>query len=228
MDYKGNAKGPYEAIIKRLLDCILSLMAFIMLCPILGVIALLVRFKLGSPVFFKQDRPGRYEKTFKLYKFRSMNNARDEKGNLLPDTQRLTKFGRILRSTSLDELPELLNILKGDMSIVGPRPLAVVYLPYYTDRERHRHDVRPGLTGLAQVSGRNAINWSQKFALDLQYIQNITFHNDIRIIFLTVKKVIIREGIGQAEQAPTSLHVERAEWLDENGQIKPEYQESNV
>lgn len=228
MDYKGNAKGPYEAIIKRLLDCILSLMAFIMLCPILGVIALLVRFKLGSPVFFKQDRPGRYEKTFKLYKFRSMNNARDEKGNLLPDTQRLTKFGRILRSTSLDELPELLNILKGDMSIVGPRPLAVVYLPYYTDRERHRHDVRPGLTGLAQVSGRNAINWSQKFALDLQYIQNITFRNDIRIIFLTVKKVIIREGIGQAEQAPTSLHVERAEWLDENGQIKPEYQESNV
>ncbi len=226
MDHKHNPKGPYELIVKRTLDCILSLMALIMLSPILGVTALLVRFKLGSPVFFKQDRPGRHERIFKLYKFRSMNNAKDENGNLLPDTQRLTKFGRFLRATSLDELPELVNILKGDMSIVGPRPLAVVYLPYYTNRERHRHDVRPGLTGLAQVNGRNSISWSQKFALDLQYIQNMSFCNDIRILFLTVKKVFIREGIGQAEQAPVSLHVERAEWLDENGQIKPEYQES--
>ena len=139
--------------------------------------------------------------------------------------QRLTKFGRVLRASSLDEVPELINIIKGDMSIVGPRPLSVKYLPYYTNLERHRHDVRPGLTGLAQVSGRNALSWSEKFSYDLQYIREITFINDVTIILKTIKKVFIREGIGQAEQAPISLHVERADWLDSDGKIKSTYQQ---
>ena len=154
-----------------------------------------------------------------------MSNARDKNGKLLPDTERLTKFGRILRATSLDELPELFNILKGDMSIVGPRPLAVVYLPYYTKKERHRHDVRPGLTGLAQVSGRNSLSWEEKFSYDLKYVQNISFSGDMKILVLTVKKVFAHEGIGQAEEAPESLHIERKDWLDENGNIKAEFQE---
>lgn len=219
--------GIYGKVIKRGLDFILSLLALIVLSPFLLMTAFLVRVKLGAPVIFKQDRPGRYEKTFKLYKFRSMSNAKDENGKLLPDTQRLTKFGRIMRATSLDELPELVNILKGDMSIVGPRPLAVSYLPYYTNRERHRHDVRPGLTGLAQVSGRNSISWDSKFKYDIEYIKNISFINDVKIIFLTVKKVFIREGIGQGEQHPGNLYDVRAEWLDENGNIKPEYQDDS-
>ena len=227
MNNKHKPKGPYEAIIKRPLDFILSLLALIVLSPIFGITALLVRIKLGSPVIFKQDRPGRNEKIFKLYKFRSMSNAKDENGKLLPDTQRLTKFGRILRATSLDELPELVNIVKGDMSIVGPRPLAVVYLPYYTNHERHRHDVRPGLTGLAQVSGRNSISWDAKFKYDIEYIKNLSFLNDVKIIFLTVKKVFVREGIGQGEQHPGNLYDVRKDWLDEAGKIKPEYQDDS-
>ena len=155
-----------------------------------------------------------------------MTNTKDKDGNLLPDTERLNGYGRFIRSTSLDELPELLNILTGDMALIGPRPLAVVYLPYYTNREKHRHDVRPGLTGLAQVNGRNSISWENKFKYDLEYIEHISFVNDVKILFLTVKKVFVREGIGQGEQHPGSLHELRRDWLDESGKIKPEYQES--
>ena len=200
----------YRRYIKRLLDLILSACALVVLSPVLLVIAILVRWKLGSPVIFCQERPGKDEKIFKMYKFRSMTDARDEDGNLLPDEVRLTKFGRLLRSTSLDELPELWNILKGDMSIVGPRPLAAVYLPYYTKEERRRHDVLPGLTGLSQVKGRNSLTWEEKFAYDLEYVRHVTFLGDLRIILQTVSKVIQREGIGQGEQAPVSLHLERA------------------
>lgn len=202
-------QGVYARYIKRILDILLSGCALIVLSPVLLIVAILVRTKLGSPVIFCQERPGKDEKIFKMYKFRSMSDARDENGELLPDEVRLTKFGRALRSTSLDELPELWNIFKGDMSIVGPRPLAVVYLPYYTEEERHRHDIRPGLTGLAQVHGRNAISWEAKFAYDLEYLRTLSFRTDVKIIFLTVKKVLVREGIGQAEQAPESLHIER-------------------
>ena len=185
----------YEKYIKRILDVILSGGALIALSPVLLVTAVLVRIKLGSPVIFCQQRPGKDEKIFKLYKFRSMNDMRDENGNLLPDEIRLTKFGKFLRSTSLDELPELWNILRGDMSIVGPRPLLVSYLPYYTEDERHRHDVRPGLTGLAQVNGRNNLAWEQKFAYDLEYVNHLTFANDVKIIFLTVLKVFARADV---------------------------------
>ena len=202
-------QGVYARYIKRILDILLSGCALVVLSPVLLIVAILVRIKLGSPVIFCQERPGKDEKIFKMYKFRSMSDARDENGELLPDEVRLTKFGRALRSTSLDELPELWNIFKGDMSIVGPRPLAVVYLPYYTEEERHRHDIRPGLTGLAQVHGRNAISWEAKFAYDLEYLRTLSFRTDVKIIFLTVKKVLVREGIGQAEQAPESLHIER-------------------
>ena len=202
-------QGVYARYIKRILDILLSGCALVVLSPVLLIVAILVRTKLGSPVIFCQERPGKDEKIFKMYKFRSMSDARDENGELLPDEVRLTKFGRALRSTSLDELPELWNIFKGDMSIVGPRPLAVVYLPYYTEEERHRHDIRPGLTGLAQVHGRNAISWEAKFAYDLEYLRTLSFRTDVKIIFLTVKKVLVREGIGQAEQAPESLHIER-------------------
>jgi len=217
----------YRSVIKRFLDVVISLIALALFWWLLILIAVLVRVKLGTPVIFKQERPGKNEKIFKLIKFRTMTDARDKNGELLPDVMRLTKFGRILRSTSLDELPELINILKGDMSIVGPRPLAVSYLPYYTDKERHRHDVRPGLTGLAQVSGRNSISWDEKFRLDLKYVDNMTFINDIKILFLTVKKVFIREGIGQGEQQPDNLYDVRNDWVDENGKIKPEYQDNN-
>ena len=222
---KSRVNGLYGKVIKRGLDFILSLLALIVLSPILLLTAFLVRIKLGSPVIFKQDRPGKNEKVFKLYKFRSMSNARGQDGKLLPDTQRLTKFGRILRAASLDELPELINILKGDMSIVGPRPLVVSYLPYYTNHERHRHDVRPGLTGLAQVSGRNSISWESKFKYDIEYLRNLSFGFDVKIIFLTVKKVFVREGIGQGEQHPGNLFDVRKDWLDENGKIKTEYQD---
>lgn len=200
----------YRKCFKRLLDILLSACALIVLSWVLLIVAVLVRTKLGSPVIFCQERPGKDGKIFKMYKFRSMTDARDAEGNLLPDEVRLTKLGRILRSTSLDELPELWNILKGDMSIVGPRPLAVAYLPYYTEEERHRHDVLPGLTGLAQVSGRNALSWEEKFAFDLQYVHQITFLNDVKIVLMTIRKVWKRDGIGQGEQAPVSLHIERA------------------
>ena len=192
---KHNAYGPYERYFKRLLDCLLATSALIILSPIICVTAILVRIKLGSPVLFKQNRPGKNEKIFRLRKFRSMTNAKDVDGNLLPDDVRLTKFGRILRSTSLDELPELINIIKGDMAIVGPRPLLVEYLPYYTQEEHHRHDVRPGLTGLAQIHGRNAGTWEDKFHYDLAYIRHISFRSDLDIIFKTVKKVLKREDI---------------------------------
>lgn len=187
--------GPYERFFKRFLDAFLSSGALIVLSPVLLVTAILVRFKLGSPVLFTQDRPGKDEKIFKLYKFRSMTNQRDENGNLLPDDVRLTKFGRVLRSTSLDELPELLNIIKGDMSVVGPRPLLVEYLPYYTAEEHHRHDVRPGLTGLAQVNGRNAISWDTKLSYDVQYVSKITFLGDAKIVKETFIKTVKRSDI---------------------------------
>jgi len=187
--------GFYEKYIKRLLDIVLSGCALIVLSPLLLVTAILVRVKLGSPVIFCQERPGRDEKIFKLHKFRSMSDARDENGNLLPDEIRLGRFGRNLRATSLDELPELWDIFRGKMSIVGPRPLLVEYLPYYTENERHRHDVRPGLTGLAQINGRNTLTWEQKFAYDLEYVQHISFIADLRILLGTVGKVLNRSGV---------------------------------
>ncbi len=187
----------YAKYIKRILDLILSLMALIVLMPLMIIIGILVRINLGSPIIFKQKRPGKNEKIFTLYKFRTMTDKRDIDGNLLPDEYRLTKFGKFLRSTSLDELPELINIIKGDMAIVGPRPLLVEYLPYYTEEEKHRHDVRPGLTGLAQVNGRNAISWEEKFLKDLEYIKNMSVKNDIKIIFKTVGKVFKRDGISR-------------------------------
>ena len=188
-------KGFYELLLKRPMDFSLSLLALILLSPILVFIAILVRFKLGTPVIFKQERPGRNEKSFYLYKFRTMTDKKDNLGNLLHDEQRLTIFGRLLRSTSLDELPGLINILKGDLSIVGPRPLLVKYLPLYNDNQKKRHEVRPGLTGLAQVNGRNAISWEKKFDYDVKYVTNITFMGDLLIILKTIKKVLIREGV---------------------------------
>ena len=187
----------YAKYIKRILDFILSLIALIVLSPILLIVAILVRIKLGSPVIFKQQRPGKNEKIFTLYKFRTMTDEKDEDGNLLPDEKRLTKFGKILRSTSLDELLELVNIIKGDMSIVGPRPLLVEYLPLYTEEQKKRHIVRPGLTGLAQVNGRNAITWKQKFEQDIEYVNNITLRNDIKIVCKTIIKVLKRDGISR-------------------------------
>ena len=185
----------YKHFFKRLIDFILSLIALIILSPILLILAILVRIKLGSPIIFKQKRPGLNEKIFTLYKFRTMTDAKDEHGNLLPDEIRLTKFGKLLRSTSLDELPELFNILKGDMAIVGPRPLLVRYLPLYNDHQKHRHDVRPGFTGWAQCNGRNAISWEATFDLDVYYTKHISLFLDLKIILKTVKVVLFREGI---------------------------------
>lgn len=187
----------YRKYIKRFLDIIISLIALILLSPIMLIVAILVRIKLGSPVIFKQERPGKDEKIFKLYKFRSMSDKKDKNGKLLPDSERLTKFGKILRATSLDELPELVNILKGEMSLVGPRPLLVDYLELYDEKQKHRHDVRPGLTGLAQVNGRNSTTWKKRFEDDLEYIENITFINDLKIFLKTFVKVFKREGITQ-------------------------------
>lgn len=188
-------KGLYARFFKRFLDVLLSGCALIVLSPVLLVMAILVKIKLGSPVIFCQERPGKDEKIFRMFKFRSMTDERDEDGNLLPDEVRLTKFGCLLRSTSLDELPELWNIFRGDMSIVGPRPLLVEYLPRYNDFQRHRHDVRPGLTGLAQVNGRNGITWEKKFQYDIQYVNLITFVGDMKILLSTVASVFKREGI---------------------------------
>ena len=200
--------GPYEKYVKRPLDCALAACALLLLSPVIGVIALLVRIKLGAPVIFHQRRPGRNERVFNLCKFRTMTDARDEKGELLPDAKRLTKFGSILRQTSLDELPELVNILKGDMSFVGPRPLLVRYLPWYTEREKRRHEVRPGLTGLAQVSGRNFIGWDKRLDLDVQYADRITFLGDLGILLKTVRSVL-----SQADVAVDTDTTER--FLDE-------------
>ena len=180
---------------KRLLDIIISLIALTVLSPVLLIVAILVRIKLGAPVIFHQDRPGLHEKIFRLYKFRTMTDEKDEDGNLLPDAVRLTKFGSFLRSTSLDELPELWNILKGDMSLIGPRPLLVSYLPYYTEEESLRHTVRPGLTGLAQVNGRNMLEWDKRLAMDVEYVGNLSFLMDMRIFFLTLKKVFVHENV---------------------------------
>lgn len=188
-------KGFYEKFIKRPQDFICALIGLVLLSPVIFITAVLVRTKLGSPVIFKQERPGLNGEIFKLYKFRSMTDERDENGELLPDEIRLTKFGRLLRSTSLDELPELINILKGEMAIVGPRPLLVRYLPLYNETQARRHEVRPGFTGWAQVNGRNSITWEDKFEKDVFYVDNISFLMDWKIILKTVKTVFVREGI---------------------------------
>ncbi len=185
----------YKKGIKRLLDIILSVIILILFCWLYIILAILVRVKLGSPVLFKQPRPGKDEKIFNMYKFRTMTDEKDENGNLLPDEVRLTAFGKKLRSTSLDELPEFLNILKGDMSFIGPRPLLVKYLPYYNERERLRHSVRPGLTGYAQAHGRNAISWEQKFEYDIWYVEHLSFAIDIKVIIDTVKTVLSHDGV---------------------------------
>lgn len=203
-------KTIYEKYIKRILDILLSIFALVVFSPLYIIISLLVLIFMGRPIIFKQARPGKNEKIFNMYKFRTMTNKKDKNGNLLPDKDRLTKFGIFLRKSSLDELPEFINILKGDMSFIGPRPLLVEYLPYYTELEHHRHDVRPGLTGLAQVSGRNLVNWDDKFKLDIKYINNISFINDIKIVFITIKKVLIREGITDNKtETMTFLYDER-------------------
>lgn len=191
----------YAKFFKRLLDFLLSLFALLILWPVLLILAVIGAFVMKGNPFFTQQRPGKDEKIFKLIKFRTMTNAKDADGNLLPDEKRLVKYGKLLRSTSLDELPELLNILKGDMAIVGPRPLLVRYLPLYNEEQRHRHDVRPGLTGYAQVHGRNAISWEEKFKMDVEYTRNITLLGDIKIIFGTVKAVFKREGISSETSA---------------------------
>ena len=202
--------GPYEKYIKRPLDCVLAACALLILSPLLGVVALLVRVKLGAPVIFRQERPGRNERIFRLYKFRTMTVARDEKGELLSDSKRLTKIGSVLRRTSLDELPELINILKGDMSFIGPRPLLVRYLPYYTEREKRRHEVRPGLSGLAQVSGRNYIGWNKRLELDVQYVDKITFVGDLKIIVQTIKNVLWQKDVAvDTDAVEPALDAER-------------------
>lgn len=194
-------QGFYAKYVKRILDSILSFFALIVLSPIIFILAILVKIKFGSPILFSQERPGKNEKLFKLYKFRSMTNEKDENGELLPEIKRLTSFGIIIRAMSLDELPELVNILKGDMSIVGPRPLLTRYLPYYTDTERVRHIVRPGLTGLAQINGRNFCNWDKRLAYDVEYVRKITFISDIKIILNTVKVVLCRKDIAEDPKA---------------------------
>lgn len=194
--------GLYERFFKRALDIFCSLMALLVFWWLYVIVAILVRVKLGSPVLFTQDRPGKDEKIFKLYKFRTMTDARDEKGNLLPDDVRLTKFGKLLRSTSLDELPEVFNILKGDMSIIGPRPLLVKYLPLYNEEQKRRHEVRPGLSGHAQVNGRNSVSWEEKFRMDVEYVDRVTFVGDVKIILGTVLKAFVkREGINSETAA---------------------------
>ena len=194
-------KGFYEKYIKRPQDIILSLLALFVLSPVLLITAVLVRVKLGSPVIFKQKRPGLKGEIFTLYKFRTMTDARDKEGHLLPDEVRLTKFGKLLRSTSLDELPELLNILFGDIAVIGPRPLLVEYLSRYNEEQKRRHEVRPGLSGLAQVNGRNAISWEDKFKYDVQYVDHVTFLGDWKIIFQTILNVLKRDGISSETSA---------------------------
>ncbi|WP_288529233.1 sugar transferase [uncultured Eubacterium sp.] len=187
--------------IKRILDIISSLLAIIILSPLLAVTAVLVKTKLGSPVLFKQERPGKDEKIFTLMKFRTMTDERDENGELLPDEVRLTKFGKFLRSTSIDELPELFNILKGDMSVIGPRPLLVEYIPRYNEHQHRRHEVRPGLSGWAQVNGRNTVSWEDKFDMDVHYVDNYSFAMDVKILFMTVLNVLKKEGISSETSA---------------------------
>lgn len=215
--------GYYNKYIKRMLDICCAIAAMVVFCWLYLLIAILVRIKMGSPVIFTQERPGLIdpktgkERIFKLYKFRSMTDKRDTEGNLLPDKERLTKFGRLLRATSLDELPEAWNILKGDMSVVGPRPWLVKYLDYYTDFERKRQFVRPGLTGLSQVSGRNSVTWKQRFELDAQYAEKVSFALDIKIIVMTIKKVFVHEGIEFNEG-----HQSIMDYFETNSKIKME------
>lgn len=197
--------GFYEKYIKRLLDIVLSGAALVILSPVLLITAVLVRIKLGSPVIFTQERPGKDKKVFKLHKFRSMTDARDASGNLLPDKERLTRFGAKLRSLSIDELPELWDIFRGKMSFVGPRPLLVKYLPLYNEEQHHRHDVRPGLTGWAQVHGRNLASWEERFAYDVDYVDNISFALDVKIIFMTVRCVFAREGINNDQNSKVTM-----------------------
>jgi undecaprenyl phosphate N,N'-diacetylbacillosamine 1-phosphate transferase len=214
----------YKNIIKRLLDILLSLVILIVFSWLYLIIAVLVRVNLGKPILFKQARPGKGEKIFNMYKFRSMNDKRDANGNLLPDQDRLTPLGLFLRKTSLDELPELFCILKGDMSFIGPRPLLIEYLPYYTEREKLRHTVRPGLTGLAQASGRNLVDWDKRFELDAQYVEGLSFMMDLKVIFMTIKTVLwhsdqVSEDTGQTEGNFAKIRQER---LDRIGRLKEE------
>ena len=201
----------YRRCLKRIFDLLLSIIAFLVLSPVFLVVAILVRTKLGKPVLFRQDRPGKKEKIFTLYKFCSMTDKKDNNGELLTDEYRLTRFGKWLRATSLDELPELINIIKGDMSIVGPRPLLVEYLPRYSEEQRQRHDVKPGLTGLAQIKGRNSINWDEKFKYDITYVQNISFLGDIKIILVTIYCVLSRYGINSETSATMEKFVGKEE-----------------
>lgn len=204
--------GVYERIFKRPLDIICALLALTVFCWLYAMVAVLVKVKLGSPVIFKQARPGKNEKIFNLYKFRTMTDEKDENGNLLPDEIRLTKFGKFLRKTSLDELPEAINILKGDMSVVGPRPLLVEYLPRYNAKQKRRHEVRPGLSGLAQVNGRNACSWEEKFDYDIQYVDKITFIGDVKIVFKTVFKSFFKqEGISSETSATMEVFMGSSE-----------------
>lgn len=222
MREKHKPYGPYERFVKRPFDFICGILAVTVFGWLYILIAILVRVKLGSPVLFRQERPGKDEKIFSLYKFRTMTDEKDANGELLPDEQRLTKFGRMLRSTSLDELPEAFNIIKGDMSLIGPRPLLVSYLPYYTEEEKKRHDVRPGLSGLAQVNGRNAISWDKKLAYDVEYVSRITFLGDLKIIFQTVIKTVKRSDIqvGEGFKAGKFIDQRRARMQAECSQEK--------
>ena len=213
----------YAKYIKRVLDVLLSFIAIVVLSPLLIIFTAIGAIAMKGNPFYIQRRPGKIDKDtgneriIKLIKFRSMSNAKDKDGKLLPDKERLNKYGRIIRALSIDELPSLFNILVGDISIVGPRPLAEKYLPYYLPSERRRHEVRPGLTGLAQCNGRNNLSWEEKFAYDVEYVDNISFVLDVKIIFMTVIKVLKREGIGQGEKQPVSLHIERADMLNKEG-----------
>lgn len=206
--------------IKRILDIISSLLAIIILSPLLGMLTVIGAFEMKGNPFFTQERPGKDEKIFKLVKFRTMTNAKDENGELLSDAERLTKYGKFLRNTSLDELPELFNILKGDMSVIGPRPLLVEYLSYYNQREKHRHDVRPGLTGLAQVNGRNSLDWEHRFECDVEYVENLNFFSDVKILLKTIQKVIQRSDVAEDTNETEGNFAEiRAKQLKENGAL---------
>ena len=206
--------------IKRILDIISSLLAIIILSPLLGMLTVIGAFEMKGNPFFTQERPGKEEKIFKLVKFRTMTNAKDENGELLSDAERLTKYGKFLRNTSLDELPELFNILKGDMSVIGPRPLLVEYLSYYNQREKHRHDVRPGLTGLAQVNGRNSLDWEHRFECDVEYVENLNFFSDVKILLKTIQKVIQRSDVAEDTNETEGNFAEiRAKQLKENGAL---------
>ena len=216
---KKGKNGIYARYIKRILDIVISASVLIIFGWLFLLLMLVVRIKMGSPVFYGAERIGKNEKPYKNYKFRSMTNERDENGVLLPSAQRLTKFGRLLRSTSLDELPAIWNILRGDLSIVGPRPLPAKYLPYYYENERARHNVRPGLTGLAQVNGRNAISWDQKFQYDIDYVENVSFLLDLKILAMTVIKVLKRSDIIQDDQLTASLHIVRAEMVQSDQSV---------